>query len=79
MSMAEGERMSTLGNVSTEELRAMAAAAVASRPELLVADGDGPMRLAADVLAEADAEYQQAGLLAQALLAVGEAMAGDNP
>src|SRR3546814_2989790 len=70
--------MSARGNVSAEEWRAMARAAVAGQPGLLVADGDGPPRLAADVLAEAAAEQQQAELDARALLAAGDAMAGDS-
>src|SRR3546814_14007410 len=68
--------MSARGNVSAEEWRAMARAAVAGQPGPLVADGDGPPRLAADVPAEAAAEKQQAELNARALLAAGDAMAG---
>src|SRR3546814_5362524 len=70
--------MSARGNVSAEEWRAMARAAVAGQPGLLVADGDGPPRLAADVLAAAAAEQQQADLDARAPLAAGAAMAGDS-
>lgn len=70
--------MGILGNASTEQLCAMAAAEVASLPGLRVADGDGPPRLAADVLVEAAAEQQQSELDARALLAAGDAMAGDS-
>src|SRR3546814_14423477 len=64
--------MSARGNVSAEEWRAMARAAVAGQPGLLVADGDGPPRFAAALLAvSAAAQRSDAGGLGKEVFSTG--------